>query len=347
MRLPILALIALALVSMVAGCRPAGHEPLPDSGTAPAEADAAIDTVYVPRFWLPDASTAKPVCGNGMLEGYEECDDGNTVDGDGCTRHCAREVCGNGVLDPGEECDDGNTNLGDGCSPTCRVETCGNGVLEADEACDDGNRIGGDGCAADCAAVQAGWRCRRPGQPCSPTCGNAVRDGSETCDDGNTLDGDGCSHDCLSEPGWDCSGPTCLAVVAGGAIDGGAAQPHCGDGILSGAEECDRGSQNADGVYGGCTTRCLWGPFCGDGVLQAAETCDLGPDDVTSYGPSGCSPNCSEPGYCGDGQVDSDHGEACDLGSLNGVKLDTDLRPSQGGLVYCTDECIIPLCCVY
>jgi cysteine-rich repeat protein len=32
-------------------------------------------------------------------------------------------ACGNGALDAGEECDDGNTTAGDGCSPTCQNET--------------------------------------------------------------------------------------------------------------------------------------------------------------------------------------------------------------------------------
>ena len=32
-------------------------------------------------------------------------------------------VCGDGVLDPGEQCDDGNLVAGDGCSPTCMTET--------------------------------------------------------------------------------------------------------------------------------------------------------------------------------------------------------------------------------
>jgi cysteine-rich repeat protein len=31
-------------------------------------------------------------------------------------------VCGNGVVDPGEQCDDGNTTAGDGCSATCTTE---------------------------------------------------------------------------------------------------------------------------------------------------------------------------------------------------------------------------------
>src|SRR4029077_14288716 len=30
--------------------------------------------------------------------------------------------CGNGIVDPGEECDDGNTVAGDGCSPDCLFE---------------------------------------------------------------------------------------------------------------------------------------------------------------------------------------------------------------------------------
>src|SRR5262249_29230783 len=31
-------------------------------------------------------------------------------------------VCGDGIKDPTEECDDGNTTAGDGCSPTCTIE---------------------------------------------------------------------------------------------------------------------------------------------------------------------------------------------------------------------------------
>jgi cysteine-rich repeat protein len=34
---------------------------------------------------------------------------------------CPPAVCGNGVVEPGEECDDGNGDAGDGCSPACEV----------------------------------------------------------------------------------------------------------------------------------------------------------------------------------------------------------------------------------
>lgn len=46
-----------------------------------------------------------------------------------CTENCgegpaappAAPVCGNGVIEAGEQCDDGNTAGGDGCSATCRI----------------------------------------------------------------------------------------------------------------------------------------------------------------------------------------------------------------------------------
>ncbi len=38
---------------------------------------------------------------------------------------CVADVCGNGVLDAGEECDDGNLDDGDGCSANCTVEEHG------------------------------------------------------------------------------------------------------------------------------------------------------------------------------------------------------------------------------
>lgn len=79
------------------------------------------------------------VCGDGFVNTtinpdtdapFEECDDGNTIDDDGCrvvtvddTVQCIANVCGDGfvntlVVDGGavEECDDGNTNPNDACN---------------------------------------------------------------------------------------------------------------------------------------------------------------------------------------------------------------------------------------
>jgi cysteine-rich repeat protein len=43
------------------------------------------------------------------------------------------QVCGNGVLDSGESCDDGNLEGGDGCSPACRTEAAA-AAVEQDSA---------------------------------------------------------------------------------------------------------------------------------------------------------------------------------------------------------------------
>jgi cysteine-rich repeat protein len=93
------------------------------------------------------------LCGNGTMEGSEECDGGPT-----CTATCERiPVCGDGFIDDPEQCDDGNVASGDGCSSTCqREQQCGNGTLEAPEVCDDGNTVSGDGCDAACATIEAG-----------------------------------------------------------------------------------------------------------------------------------------------------------------------------------------------
>jgi len=49
----------------------------------------------------------------------ELCDDGNTIDGDGCDSNCRPTGCGNAIVTAGEECDDGNTISNDTCSSAC------------------------------------------------------------------------------------------------------------------------------------------------------------------------------------------------------------------------------------
>jgi fibro-slime domain-containing protein len=74
----------------------------------------------------------KTVCGDGIKEGFEQCDDGNLIPYDGCSPTCTLDakcsggtctaVCGDGLKSPQEQCDDGNTINGDGCSSTCMIE---------------------------------------------------------------------------------------------------------------------------------------------------------------------------------------------------------------------------------
>jgi cysteine-rich repeat protein len=64
-----------------------------------------------------------PQCGNGTLEDGEQCDDGDTQSGDGCSEECELEdECGDDTLNAGEQCDDGNTQSGDGCNASCEIE---------------------------------------------------------------------------------------------------------------------------------------------------------------------------------------------------------------------------------
>ena len=225
-------------------------------------------------------------------------------------------LCGNGMVDPGEQCDDGNRMSGDGCSALCQIEctewcgcglntciistVCGDGVLSPNEGCDDGNQRSGDGCPGNCSSPETGWSCPVPGRACVPICGDGLVVGPETCDDGNAISGDGCSDICLVEP----------------------TSARCGDGVVDGAEECDDGAANSDAAYGtGCTRQCHLAPGCGDGLVNGPEECDLGVRlNKTLYGnPDGCTPSCTWAHFCGDGIVDSAQGEFCDLGAANGT----------------------------
>jgi cysteine-rich repeat protein len=110
------------------------------------------DTTSTTSTSTSTSTSGGPLCGDGIVEPGEECDDGNTVDDDQCTNTCTLGggtttllttdssgtdstgststttttsepgACGNGVVDFLEECDDGNNNANDGCDPACKLE---------------------------------------------------------------------------------------------------------------------------------------------------------------------------------------------------------------------------------
>jgi cysteine-rich repeat protein len=93
------------------------------------------------------------LCGNGTEDAGEQCDDGNTANGDGCSSTCQNEPrCGDGTVGAGEQCDDGNVTNDDACTNVCRLAACGDGIVQPsnNEDCDDGNLTNGDGCTSIC-----------------------------------------------------------------------------------------------------------------------------------------------------------------------------------------------------
>jgi cysteine-rich repeat protein len=73
-------------------------------------------------------------CGNGVVEAFEACDDGDAIEGNGCDTNCTVSACGNGILAGTEACDDGGTQSGNGCSATCSVES-GNACQGTPSSC--------------------------------------------------------------------------------------------------------------------------------------------------------------------------------------------------------------------
>lgn len=146
----------------------------------PIEMDPeSLYTVDIDSF-----QNADPNCGNGTIDGAEQCDEGNNnglvcnpAYGDSCnycTYACTTATvmggrCGDGIIqtNSNEQCDNAGNN-GVSCSAayggTCQYcnnscvvvqntgPYCGDGILQANkgEQCDDGNKTNGDGCSATC-----------------------------------------------------------------------------------------------------------------------------------------------------------------------------------------------------
>jgi cysteine-rich repeat protein len=235
------------------------------------------------------------ICGNGLVNFGEQCDDANTSNQDDCPSDvdgaCQNARCGDGFLwtqgAGNEECDDGNTSNNDLCTNACRAAVCGDGFPQPalGEECDDGNSSNSDACC-DCQNAR---------------CGDGfLRVGVEVCDDGNNNNGDGCAADCRTietcgdgdvdppfescDDGNDNNHDACPDGPAGTCQ-----AAFCGDGHLRiGVEECDDGN-SASGD--GCAA-CLLensaqtpggSPVCGNEIVEAGEDCDGG---------FGCEPNC-------------------------------------------------------
>lgn len=281
--------------------------------------------------WNTTGCVGTASCGNGTVEPWEGCDDGNTTPCDGCSSTCQVEECGNGIVECSETCDDANSSNEDACLNTCVLNTCGDGFVNLGvETCDDGNNNVNDACPDGPAGT-----CQ------TATCGDGfINVGVETCDDGNGNNEDACP---------DGVGGTCLVA-------------SCGDGFVQvGVENCDPGLDPL--CNGDCIGSCGDGTFnmqyeycdgsdtgwpymvdlchpdcagaCGDGILQPQwEDCD----PAISGGPPCLSPSCTL-SVCGDG--------ICDWNNENNSTCPGDCPCSSQNLTYCGSTCWpgYPLCC--
>ena len=261
----------------------AGGEVCDDGNAVSGDGCASNCLSVEPNFACPTPgqacvpSTTAPVCGNGVVETNETCDDGNSTSADGCSSACQIQS-GYTCAQPGQPCK--------------LIQYCGDGVLNGTEQCDDANLKPGDCCDGNCH-LEPNCACSTPSpalvpprQICESTmvCGDGTRTGTEACDDGNTVSGDGCAADCTSvEAGFNCP-------RAGGACTA-AAKQVCGNGILEAGEFCDDGNSSGGD---GCSADCK---------VESGFVC------------AAAGKLCTPIARCGDGRVDYLHGETCDDGN--------------------------------
>ncbi|CAK66455.1 unnamed protein product (macronuclear) [Paramecium tetraurelia] len=212
-----------------------------------------------------------PICGDQIINGNEECDDGNNILDDGCYNcryQCPQQclncnqfttlpcphVCGDGIISGSEECDDGNHIQFDGCFK-CK--------LECQIQCTQCMR----GLCYQCLTY--GWSVDIISKICVENCGDYIIIGKEQCDNGYDFDpNDGC-YLCKRQCRDDClrcssDGITCLECkVIGFQPVSYYCKNICGDGYLAidpynrNTEECDDYNLvNFDGCSNECKFQC-------------------------------------------------------------------------------------------
>ena len=248
-------------------------------------------------------------------------------------------LCGNGVVDPGEECDDGNTVSGDCCSAICFFEQGGCACNDANVCTDDGTCNG----TGTCQVVGFNANPCQDGNACTTadTCAAGVCVGGPSldCDDGNPCtddscdSGSGCVHTPNTAPCDDGNACTAGDVCGGGRCMG---QPrHCDDGNVCTNDSCDPATGDCvmtpntaacdDG--NACTTRdtcsngaCHGGPplACDDGNVCTTDSCDPAVGCMHAPNTLACNDGnaCTTGDACSNGRCTGGPARSCDDGNV-------------------------------
>jgi cysteine-rich repeat protein len=178
-----------------------------DTSTTASDTNSATDT----------SETGDPLCGNAIVEGGEQCDNGpDNVESGECLPDCSFNVCGDTFVGPAEGCDDGNVADGDGCSALCLIEDLDPGVIMCGNkiyACGDNVDNDDDGlvdledpeCISPCDDDESSFLTDLPGQnnDCKQDCYFDANSGSGDdscewnlkCDPENPGANIGCAYD--------------------------------------------------------------------------------------------------------------------------------------------------------
>ncbi len=250
---------------------------------------------------------------NAILGPCDEFDDGS-VNGT-CVDPA---LCGNGLLEPGELCDDGNTVEGDCCSSLCEPATDGTG-------CDDGSYCNGtDQCQAGACALHSGDPCAAGGE-CADSCDENTDTCLAVSGAACSADANPCTDDVCNGAGA-CVHPANSAACDDGVFcngidscDAGVCSVHTGNPCAANAECADSCDEGVDSCNEPAETPCTddgnpcTDDFCdGDGGcvhIPNSAPCDDGQwcNGTDTCGGGTCSVHTGSP--CAGGEECAD---ACD-----------------------------------